>query len=473
MNWGNHLLKNVCISTGIEGFDTILGGGLPSYQLYLVQGASGSGKTTLSLQFLLEGARQGETVLYIGTSETEEEIRTIASSHHWSLKGIDLFHHEGRQEPELTDQTVIYPAEVELPRTMDTLLSTVEKIQPDRLVIDSLTEIRLMAREEYWYWNQLLLLKRFFRDRDCTVLLTEIPTAEPFSAIHSIVHGKIELYQSSPGYGADRRHIRVNKLQGMDFVTGYHDYRIVTGGLICYPRLVAAEFRYSFEPAVVSTGDEDIDSFLGGGLDKGTSILLTGQSGTGKSLFATQCAVAAAKRGETVSMYIFDERIHTLLQRASAVGLDLAQYHEQGVIRIRQIDPAELTPGEFSFIVKQEIEEGVSMVILDSLNGYIYAMPEERFLTVHLHELSSYLNQLEVTTIFIASQQRLLHERASTAFDISYVADTVIQHSYIRVKGSQRKAISVFKRRSGTHDVQTRELTITERGIVLGEPFID
>jgi circadian clock protein KaiC len=446
-----------------------MGGGFPPYKLYLIEGQSGSGKTTFGLQFLLEGAKQNETVLLISTSETVDEIQTIAASHNWSLEGVTLFHHENRQERKITDQTVIYPAEVELPRTMENLLAEVERVKPDRLVIDSLTEIRLLAREEYWYWNQLLLLKQFFDGMACTVLLTEIPASEPFSAIHSIVHGKIELKQFEPGYGSDKRHLRINKIQGLDYSSGYHDYRIVTGGLVCYPRLIAAEHRKQFIPRIISTGKRELDDFLGGGLDVGNSILLTGPSGAGKSLFATQCAVAAAERGEKMAMYIFDERIHSLLQRSFTVGIDLAQHHEQGSIRIRQIDPAEVSPGEFSSMVHREIEQGATMVIIDSLNGYIYAMPNERFLMVHIHELSSFLNQTEVTTLFISSHQRLYDTRSIGTIDVSYIADTVVQFSYRELEGQQRKAINVFKRRSGNHDKSIRELIISEEGIFLGQ----
>ena len=446
-----------------------MGGGLPPNQLYLVQGASGTGKTTFGLQFLFEGLRKGEKVLLIGTSETEQEIRFIAESHNWSFDGIDMYHHDGAQNRELFEQTVILPAEVELPRILENLLDVVEREKPDRLVIDSLTEIRLMAREDYWYWSQLLALKRFFLDKRYTVLLTEIPTPEPFSAIHSIVHGKIELEQIPPGFGPDRRRIRIDKLQGKDFHEGYHDYKIVTGGLVCFPRLIAAEHRHRFEAETISTGNGGFDGILGGGLDTGTSVLLVGPSGTAKSLFATQCAAAAAERGEKVAMYIFDERIQTLLQRSSNVGIDLERYYREGSVRIRQIDPAELSPGEFSSYVQEQIEEGVSIVIIDSLNGYSYAMPEEKFLTVHLHELTSYLSQKKVTSIYVVAQRRMLKESTPSTFDLSYIADTVIQHRYVQLQGRQKKALSVFKRRAGPHDTGVYELVIDEKGITLGE----
>ncbi len=462
-------MKKQYVESGITGLDSILNGGFPPQQLYLLQGPSGSGKTTLSLQFLMKGAAQGEKVLFIGTSETQEEIYSIAASHGWSLEGVHVHHHESHQSQELMDQTVIYPTEVELPQTMESLLRKVEEVQPDRLVIDSLTEIRLMAREEYWYWNQLLLLKNFFKNKKCTVVLTEIPTETGFSVIHSIIHGKIELHQKVPSYGPARKHLRVSKMQGKEYHTGYHDYRIFMGGVVVFPRLVAAEHRHNFNPDIISTGNADIDTLLGGGLDVGTTTLLSGESGTGKSLVATQCAVAAAERGETVAMYIFDERIQTLLQRSAAVGLNLQEHYEKGNIRIYQVDPAELTPGEFSYYVKSEVEMGISLVILDSLNGYIYAMPEERFLNVHLHELSSFLNQMQVTTILVASQVYLLSEISATSFEVSYIADTVLHHGHARQAEMQIKTISVYKRRSGNHESHTCALQITPKGIFLGK----
>ncbi|MFP4564183.1 MAG: ATPase domain-containing protein [Spirochaetia bacterium] len=461
--------ENGLVPSGVPGLDKVLEGGFPAHQLYLVEGASGTGKTTLGLQFLLEGVKRGEKTLLIGTSETEGEILRIAGSHGWSFEGIGMYHHDGVEDRELFEQTVLLPAEVELPRTMEKILETVERERPERLVMDSLTEIRLMAREDYWYWSQLLALKRFFTGKRCTVLLMEIPAPEPFSAIHSIVHGKIELEQVSPGFGPDRRRLRVNKIQGKSFLEGYHDCRIVTGGLICFPRLIAAEHRQRFEAETISTGILRFDEILGGGLDRGTSTLLMGPSGTGKSLFAAQCAAAAVERGEKAAMYIFDERIQTLLQRSSSAGIDLDRSYRDGNIRIRQIDPAELSPGEFSSYVQREIEEGVSLIVIDSLNGYSYAMPDERYLTLYLHELTSYLNQQRVTSIYIVAMRRLLSETNSNIFDISYLSDTVLQHRYVEVEGRLKKALSVFKRRTGPHDTGMYELIITDKGINLGE----
>ncbi len=466
-------MKNKIVNSGIEGFDALVGGGLPASRLYLLEGPSGSGKTTFALQFLLEGLRNGETSLFIGTSETEEEINSIAESHGWSLEGLQVYYHESVDEDDTSDQTVLFPAELELPKTIEALLSVVEKIRPDRLVIDSLTDIRLLAREEYIFWNQVRVLKQYFRKSDCTVLFTDIPISNTVSVIHCIIHGKISLTQKPQGYGPDRRHIRITKMQNTGYRSGFHDYKIVTGGLICFPRLIAAESRTSFNPVLLSTGNDAIDEILGGGLDLGSSILFNGPSGTGKSLVASMCACAAAERGEKVGMYIFDERIHTLTERSKGIGLDLEEHMQKGLLGITQQDPPETTPGEFSYRIKKEVENGASMIIIDSLNGYLYAMPEEKYLTLHLHELSSYLSQQKVVTIFISTNKTIANIGEISAFDISYLADTVVNQSFFVHEGHKKKSLTVYKRRIGKHDERTWMLEITERGIELGGPIQD
>lgn len=454
---------------GVNGLDEVLGGGLPRGQLYLIRGASGVGKTTLGLQFLIEGARNGEAVLYLGTSETESEIRRIARSHGWPLDGVTLYHHEHHLD--MVEQTMLHPADVELPQTMATLLSVVDRIAPSRVVVDSLAEIRMLARDELWYRRQLMILKQHFAGGRCTVLLIEMPHPNQMP-LDSVVSGVIELMQSSSPYGADQRRLRVTKVRGQPFVTGYHDYRIATGGLAAYPRLVAAEHRQSIPTELVSTGLAELDVLAAGGLTRGTSCLLLGPSGTGKSALATQLVVAAAERGERSVFYVFDERMQTLFQRADSIGLPLRRFVDDGLIEIKQVDPAELSSGEFSHLTRQGIEErGIRFVVIDSLNGYAYAMPEERSLGVYLHELSSYLGQKGVTPIYTMTQHGLLTSHATQPFDLSYIADTVLLLRHFEFAGCVHKALSVYKNRSGPHETSIREFRIDAGGLRLGRPL--
>lgn len=455
--------------SGIEGLDEVLGGGFPRGQNYLIRGASGAGKTTLTLQFLIEGARNGEKVLYLGTSETEREIRRIARTHDWSLDGVAIHHHGMAQFG--SEQTMLHPAEIELPQTMESLLSVVDEISPDRVVIDSLVEIRVLARDELWYRRQLGILKQHFDNTSCTLLLVELPHGNQ-SSLDSIVTGVIELEQTTPKYGPDRRRLRVNKIRGHDFVTGYHDYKIRKGGIVTFPRLTAAEYRQRVAHEQVGTGLAEMDAMFKGGIIRGTSTLLVGPSGTGKSLVATQFVVAAAQRGERSAVFAFDERVHTLFQRADGVGLPLRELVDQGTIKVQQIDPAELTSGEFSHSVKQLVEnEKIRLVVIDSLNGYAYAMPDERLLAVYLHELSSYLNQQGVTAIFTMTQHGLIAGRTDQPFDVSYVSDAVMLFHHFEYAGKVHKAISVHKNRSGPHETSIRELRISSAGVQVGEPL--
>ncbi len=457
------------VSSGIEGLDAILGGGFPAEQLYLIRGDSGVGKTTLGLQFLLEGAKNGETVLYLGTSETEPEIRKVAASHGWSLDAVRIHHHQTPQLGE--EQTMLHPAELELPKTMEAILLIVDSINPSRVVLDSLAELRMLARSELWYRRQLMLLKNHFAHKDCTVMLIEIPHGDQMP-LNSVVSGVIELERRTPAYGPDRRRLRVAKIRGQPFTTGYHDYKIRTGGLDVFPRLVAAEYRQNRLAERMSTGLPEMDAMFHGGPSRGDSLLLLGPSGTGKSLVATQIVAAAAERGERCAVYAFDERIQTMLDRAEGVGIPLGRHIEDGTIRIRQVDPAELTSGEFSHIVRKEVEaNGVRVLVIDSLNGYDYAMPEQSTLTVHLHELSSFLNQSGVTPVFTMTQHGLVSERIEQPFDVSYVADTILVFRHFEHGGEVRKAISVYKHRSGSHETSIRELKITSEGLRVGDPL--
>lgn len=463
--------QDACVPTGVPGLDEIVRGGFPSGHLYLVTGPSGAGKTTLSLQFLREGARRGERVLYLGTAETEEEIRLVARSHAWEMEGVEVRHYggptEGSRGPE---QTMLHPAEVELPRTMEKLMAIVEEVKPQRLVIDSLSEIRLLSREESWFRHQIKILQRHVAGWQCTVLVTDLHS-EDQPALRSGVHGVIELDQQTSVYGPDRRRLRVAKMRGVAHASGYHDLAIQSGGLRVFPRLVAAESRREarVEP-VFSSGIEELDDLLGGGLDRGTSTLFVGQTGTGKSTLALACVVAAARRGEKTTMYLFDERVPTLFARMSSLGMDLEAHVEDGLVDLRQIDPAELTPGQFSQTVMDAVDSGSELIVLDSLNGYSYAMPEERLLGLYLHELISYLSQKGVASLMVATQHGVFTPQSSD-FDISYVADTVVVLRPFEDAGRVRTALSVHKRRAGSHEKTVRQFELRDSRIVIGPPL--
>lgn len=451
--------------TGIDGLDNVLRGGYPRGLIYLIQAVSGAGKTTMALQFLMEGAQNGEKCLYMGNSESEPEIRRIAESHGWSLDGVML---RSPMSAIGDDQTMVHPAEVELPEFMDTMLEIMDEFSPDRVVVDSLAEIRLLAQNEMWYRRQLVRLKNHFADEKTTVLLTEVP--EIHESLNSVVSGAIELDQQGRGYGPDRRRLRVLKIRGLEFATGYHDYRIQTGGILVYPRLVAAEHRRKTAPERVMTGLTEMDTMLGGGLIRGTGTLLLGPSGVGKSLLAAQLASAAAERGEKCAMYVFDERVQTVFDRANGVDLELERYVDEGLLLLRQVDPAELTPGEFGYIVKHLVErDGVQMLIIDSLDGYAFAMPEERYLSVHLHELLSYLNQQGVTSIFSMTQHGISNVSSNHTFDLSYIPDVVVLMRHFEFAGEVHKAMTVYKNRASTHETAIRELKINSKGLSVGE----
>lgn len=460
-------------STGIPGLDDILGGGFPSNRVYLVEGDPGTGKTTLALQFLLEGIRRGEKVLYVALSETEQEIRGVAQSHGWNMEGMTIFpiaalaNEKERKE----DYTLFHPAEVELNETLQSVRDQVEKVQPVRVVIDSLAEMRLLAQDALLYRRQILALKHFFVGRRCTVLLLDDRTPH-VGDIHfqSLVHGVIVLEQTSPVFGRKRRRLEVTKLRGVGFRDGHHDFTIRKGGLKVFPRLVAAEHHQAFERGVVSSGLPSLDNLLGGGLDRGTSTLIMGPAGVGKSTLALQYVLSASERGERATIYTFDEGLGILRARARGLGLPLDDHMQSGNVVVRQIDPAELSPGEFAHLVRQAVEEEKSRVILiDSLNGYQSAMPEERMLIVQLHELLTYLNQQGVLSLLVVSQHGMLGHSMETPIDVSYLADTVLLLRYFETAGEVRQAVSVVKRRSGQHERSIRELGLGPNGVRLGE----
>jgi circadian clock protein KaiC len=461
-------------ATGIPGLDNILCGGLTPFRLYLVEGVPGSGKTTLAMQYLLEGVRNGEPVLYVTLSETEEELRAMARSHDWSLDGVtirELVPPEESLQP-AEQYTMFHPAEVELSETTRTILTDVERLKPTRLVFDSLSELRLLAGDPLRYRRQLLALKQFFRGRRCTVLLLDDLTSSGRDLqVQSIAHGVLVLEQLLPEYGADRRRVRVLKHRGRRFRGGYHDYLIGTGGLQVFPRLVAAEHRTNLDEQKFSSGISQMDDLLGGGLERGTSTLIVGSAGTGKSSLASQFVAAAAGRGQHSAMFIFDESKNTLLSRMSGLGVNLRQHVENGTVSIRQVDPAELTPGEFTWTIRREVEENqAKIVVIDSLNGYLNAMPGERFLTIHLHELLMFLGEKGVATILIGAHQGMMGPMV-TPVDASYLADAVILMRYFEARGEVRQAISVMKKRGGQHERTIRDFALEPGGIKVGLPL--
>ena len=462
------------ISTGSEGLDDILGGGLDPNRMYLYEGRPGTGKTTIALQFLLRGVREGERVLYISLSETRRELELVAHRHGWSLQGVDIFE---LVPPETTldpdrELTVFHPAEMELSETTGLIFKEVERLNPTRVVLDSLSELRLLAQNPLRYRRQVLALKHFFTNRNCTVvLLDDLSSSQDDLQLHSIAHGVVMLEQLAIDYGAERRRLRVIKMRGIRFRGGYHDFTISQGGLRIFPRLVAAEHHKAFPGEFVSSGNAALDQLLGGGLERGTNALLLGSAGVGKSSLALAYAIAAAERGEHAVFFAFDEGRGTIEARARTLGLPLQKHLDSGKIRFQQVDPAELSPGEFASTLRRSVEiDNAMVVIIDSLNGYLNAMPDERFLILQMHEILSYLAQQGVLTILILAQHGLVGPM-DTPLDISYLSDAVVMLRYFEFGGTVRRALSVVKKRSGNHEHSIREFRLGSSGIKLGPPL--
>lgn len=465
---------NALAPVGITGLDDILRGGLPCGQIYLVEGNPGTGKTTLSMQFLLEGVRRGETVLYITLSETEKELHKVAQSHGWSLDGVKVFEMVPTEDALQPDRqyTMYHAAEVELSQTTAAMLAEVERLKPSRIVLDSLSEMRLLAQNSLRYRRQVLALKQFFAGREATVLLLDDRTADVGDRqVESIAHGVLSLEEMHPDYGSERRRLRVAKLRGMHYRGGYHDFMIRRGGLEVFPRLIAVEHNRDVARKTISSGIGGLDLLLGGGLHTGSSALLMGPAGCGKSSIAAQYAGVACADGDPVAIYAFEESVESICERAKAFGIELDPHLRSGRLTIQQIDPAELSPGEFVHSIRDAVDKrGVRVVIVDSLNGYLAAMPEERLLIVLLHELLTYLNRKEVLSLMIVAQHGLVGNMRSPV-DLSYLADAIVLLRYFEHRGEVSQAISVLKKRQGRHERTIRELKLEEGGINVGEPL--
>jgi circadian clock protein KaiC len=461
--------------SGVPGLDEILNGGLPRNHLYLLQGRPGTGKTTMALQFLLEGAKEGEKVLYITFSETALELETVAASHGFDLSQLAVLELSAISASRGSDsQTLFHPSEIELNRVISIVLNKIEEVNPSRVVFDSVSELRLLAENSLRYRRQMLAFKEFFIGRRATVLFLDDMTTEAGDThVQSIVHGVLLLEKFRAAYGVERRQFHIVKLRGVSFKGGTHDYIITTGGLRLFPRLVAAEHSATFTPEIISSGIPALDSLLGGGLDRGTSTLILGPAGTGKSTIATRFAVSAAESGKKVAMYSFEESAHNLIKRTMALGMDIQKYVEVGLIQVRKVDPAELTPGQFSSLLREASNsEFADMVIIDSLNGYVHAMPEQQFLMLQLHELLSFLGSRGAVTIMVLAQAGLMGPAMHAPLDLTYLADTVLLTRFFEAFGRIKKAISITKRRTGAHEETLRELQIGHGGIVVG-PILD
>lgn len=464
------------VPTGIEGLDDILEGGFTPHRLYLISGNPGSGKTTMALRMLIHGVSAGEKALYVTLSETATEIRMASLSHGWDLEGLEVC--ELTATEDLLDHdsqyTMFHPSEVELTETTKSVLAEVERINPTLVVFDSLSEMRLLAQGSLRYRRQILALKHYFIGRKCTVFLLDDGTSEPTDMhLQSIAHGVINLEQLAPEYGAERRRLRVLKMRGRSYRGGYHDFIIETGGLRVFPRLVASEHGEDYVHEDVSSGLPELDALLGGGLGRGTNTLLLGPAGSGKSTIMTQFVhTSATVRGENAAIFSFEENLTTLLARSGQLGIDLRQGIDDGTITVRQINPAELSPGEFTYRVREAVEVGgARLIVIDSLNGYINAMPEERFLIIQLHELLTYLGQRGVVTILIMAQHGLLGNQMISPIDASFLADTVVLMRFFEAHGEVRQAISVVKKRSGSHERTIREFSTSGNRLSVGEPL--
>lgn len=475
MNGSDRSAKSTKISTGIDGFDGILDGGYASNRVHLIEGQPGTGKTTLALQFLMQGAASGERCLYITLSESRDELEQVAETHGWDLRGVDIFElvpAELSLDPSQR-QTVVYASDLELGETTKMTFDEVKRLAPSRVVFDSLSEIRLLAQNPLRYRRQVIGLKHFFAQQGCTTLFLDDLTEEADDQnLHSLVHGVVRLEHYALQYGAERRRLRIFKMRGRSFRGGFHDFVIREGGIALFPRLVAAEHAdgaKNTEPLL--SGISELDQLLGGGLDRGTNTLLMGPSGSGKSSLALQFVTAALGRGERALFVTFDETKSILHKRASGMGWHLEGPIASGHLILEQVDPAELSPGELTGMVRRRVEaDDVRIVVLDSLSGYQNAIPAEQFMLLLMHEMLTYLNHRGVVTILTLAQHGLVGPMQSSV-DLTYLSDSVLLLRFFEAAGKIRRAISVLKKRTGRHEDEIREYRLDNRGIKVGPPL--
>jgi circadian clock protein KaiC len=462
------------LPTGIPEFDLVLRGGLPCDRLHLLEGAPGTGKTTIAMQFLLQGRTEGKRGLYVTLSESAEELTVSAASHGWSLEGIgifDLIPVEARLDRQ---QSVLYPSEVELGETMRLITERIEADNPDRIVIDSLSELRLLAQDQLQYRRQILALKQFLQGRRCTTLvLDDLTSHAGVKELHSLMHSVVSLEQIERSYGAARRRLRIVKMRGADFQSGWHDFMITAGNVLVFPSLIAEEHRAEFEPTAASSDLPGLDELMGGGLTRGTTTMLVGPSGVGKSSIALQYVAAAVRRGEHAAYFSFDETFKTLGQRSSALGIDIHDAVSKGQLGWERANPSRLSPGEFVWQVRRQVEDHEArVVVIDSLNSYLSTMPEEQALILQMHELLTYLNNQGVVTILILAQQGIVGD-IQNPVDLSFMSDTVVLLRFFEAGGEVRKAISVVKKRTGVHELSIREFRLFPDGMQIGPRLME
>lgn len=457
------------LKTGMPELDVILRGGLLKSRIHLVEGKPGTGKTSIGMRFLVEGARQREKCLYIALSETEQELRATAKSHGWSLDGIDICEIIPVEADLEDQQSVLFPAEVELSKTIKLITNCIEKHNPARIVIDSVSEIRLLAEDPMRYRRQVIALKQFLLQRDATVLVLDDLTSEPRGyELESTVHGVILLEQRERAFGSVRRTMRVIKMRGADYQSGWHDFAITENEVLMFPSLIADEHHRDFVHEVLSSDVPELDELLGGGLVRGNSTLILGPSGAGKSSMALQYANAAAKRGERTAYFSFDESSETLLERASGLSMSIADAIERNSVHWERMNPTRISPGEFIWKVRRQVEDNhVTIVVIDSLNSYMETMHEEQALMLQMHELLSYLSNMGVLCLIIVGQTGLL-ENVQDPLDVSFITDTVILLRLYEADGAVRKAVSVVKKRPGRHESTIREFSLADAGVQVG-----